>query len=322
MAFSTARSLLAAVLVGIVLYLFTFAFVVDKPLTTAEIGDYVTYKERYLASIAPRRKIVILAGSNGRYSHRCESVTEVTGIPCANLSTAAGLDLDWQMSRYLRYLGSGDVLYMPLEYWSKPASATRVGAEAPFVVRHDHNALSRYSARQLVGALFYFDVRYFFSALGEMMLSRAGVQRRTSVRNLTVQGDERGASAAKASAYRSFIQGLPAPTVSPTSYDDPTANAPVAKVLDDVRARGVIVVGGLATTFDDTRIPTEVIARLKALFELHGGCFLVLPNLSLYPRRMFFDTEYHLQEDAQIAHSRIVAPYLARIWQRRSCVTQ
>jgi hypothetical protein len=316
------RHLISIILLGVLLYLTIFAFVVDKPLTVGEIGTYIDYKTNYLASIAAQRKIAIFAGSNGRYGHRCQTITELTGIPCANISSAAGFDLGWQMSHYLRYLRKGDVLYMPLEYWPLIPAGAKVGSEAPYVVRHDHCALASYAPGQLSAALFYFDVRYLFSALGEMLLNRAGIQRRTSTHSMTPEGDERGATAAKAVAYRDFINTVPAPSVSVSAYDDTGASAAVATVILAARTKGVIVVGGLPTTFVDTPVSASVIERLRTLYAQHDACFLELPGRSLYPRSSFFDTEYHLQESAQIAHSRLLAQPLARIWHSGSCTTQ
>jgi hypothetical protein len=36
----------------------------------------------------------------------------------------------------------------------------------------------------------------------------------------------------------------------------------------------------------------------------------VMKNRSQYPRTSFYDTEYHLNEPAQIAHSKMLAAYL------------
>jgi hypothetical protein len=311
--------LLVVVLLGICFYLAAFTFVIERPLTIDEIGAYIQYKVDYLASIRGQRKIAIFAGSNGRYSHRCETIAEQSGIACANLSSAAGFDLQWQMSRYWPYLERGDVLYMPLEYWPLLPPGAKIGSEAPYVVRRDHASLVMYSPSQLAFALFYFDIRYFFSGIGEMVLQRAGIQRRTSVRTMTAPGDERGATSAKAIAYRPYIQSLPAPSVNVDDYDDPVSNAAIASIIDTAKAKGIIVVGGLPTSFADGIVPAAVVDRLRALYEQHGACFLILPNHSQYPRSAFFDTEYHLQETAQIAHSAALAPRLAEISRAASC---
>ncbi len=313
--------LIGIVFLGICFYLVLFAFFIKRPLTVGEIGAYLQYKANYLEELHGQRKIAIFAGSNGRYSHRCETITQLTGIACANLSSAAGFDLQWQMARYWPYLEKGDLLYMPLEYWPLLPQGAAIGSEAPYVVCCDRASLVMYSPSPLGFALFYFDIRYLFSGIGEMILQHAGLQRRTSVRSMTAKGDEQGATSAKAIAYRPYIQSLPAPFVNAAVYDDPILNAAVASIIDEARARGIIVVGGLPTTFADGTISAAVVEKLRTLYEKRGACFLALPNLSMYPRSVFFDTEYHLQEPAQLAHSAALAPRLAEISHDGSCPT-
>jgi hypothetical protein len=313
------RWLIATVLLGMCFYIFLFMFIVDRPLTTNEIGAYIQYKADYLASIRDQHKIAIFAGSNGRFSHRCETIAAQTGVACANLSTAVGYDLTWQMSRYWPYLKRGDVLYMPLEYWAPPAGRVKIDGESPYVVRHDHASLAQYSLSRMVSALFSFDIRYLISGIGEMLLQESGVQRRTSIQSLTIQGDERGATREKSEQYSSFIQGLPHPSVSLEAYTDRAFSEAVDPIIEAARAKGVVVVGGLPTTFDDAHIPAPVVMWLQAYYELRGACFLALPNLSEYPRSAFYDTDSHLQESAQIAHSARLGPRLAAIARSARC---
>lgn len=311
--------LVLAVFAGIVLYLITFVYIVAKPLTVGEAGRYNDYKAHYLATLRGTRKIAIFAGSNGRYSHRCETIAALTHIPCANLSTAAGSDLDWMMSPFWPHLEKGDVLYMPLEYWPLLAPGATVGNEAPYVVRQQHAWLRSYSASQLPFALFYFDCRYLVSAIGEMLLANRGYQTRTSLLTMNAQGDERGVTPDKAAPYRSFIQSIPTRVVRLDEYDNPQSLKALSAIIDEARARGVIVVGGLPTVFDDTQVPAAVVNRLRDIYERRGACFVVLPNMSKYPRSDFFDSAYHLQEKYQIAHSAALAPILGEISRSAAC---
>jgi|HubBroStandDraft_5_1064220.scaffolds.fasta_scaffold55875_2 hypothetical protein len=311
--------LIAAILLGACAYVALFMYVVDRPLTTNEVGTYLRYKSDYLASIRDQRKIAIFAGSNGRFSHRCETISSQTGIACANLATAVGYDLAWQMSRYWPYLKRGDVLYMPLEYWGPPAERAKIGTEAPYIVRHEHTALAGYSFSQALSAIFYFDIRYLLSGIGEMILAESGFQRRSSVQSMTPQGDESGANGDRAGQFRPFIQSLPVPSVTLEAYEDPGFAAAVDPVIDTALAKGIVVVGGLPTAFDDAVVPDDVVKWLRSHYEKRGACFLVLPGLSKYPRSAFYDTDSHLQESAQIAHSALLAPRLKAIARGASC---
>jgi hypothetical protein len=208
---------------------------------------------------------------------------------------------------------------MPIEYWPLFAPGAKVGAEAPYIVRHEHASLAGYPPARLPYALFYFDIRYLISAIGEMLLDRRGYERRTSVRTMTLQGDERDVTPEKAAAYRDFVKSLPKRRIDAALYDDPETIAALQSIITGAVAKGVIVVGGLPTIIDDTDVAPGVIEKLRAIYERNGGCFLQLPNSSMYPRDAFFDTVYHLQEPYQIAHSAALAPYLAAISHRTSC---
>ena len=71
-------------------------------------------------------KLVILAGSNGPYSHRCETIEPMLGLPCVNGGVAVGIGLDYLFTRWERRLHPGDVVYLPMEeaQYSRSRAAT------------------------------------------------------------------------------------------------------------------------------------------------------------------------------------------------------
>lgn len=314
----TIRQLSFAAALSVAVYLLVFVFVVHKPLTIGVYGDYINFKIRYLAAHADERKIVILAGSNGRFSHRCQVIERIAGYPCANLSIAGGLSLPWQLSLYKQYFKPGDVLYMPVEYRLHGESHS-VGEEAPYRVAYAKRDLPTLSARDALHTLFWFDLRFLISALGEMALHHEGVQRRFSVETLTPEGDERGHDDAKAIAYKGLIAQLPIPEVPAASFVSESDWTDILEILNWAKAAGVRVVGGLPTIVEDARIPDNAIPFLRRLYESHGQCFLVLPNRSTYPKPFFYDSLLHLSETHQIAHSELLAPYLAEVAETGRC---
>jgi hypothetical protein len=179
--------------------------------------------------------------------------------------------------------------------------------------------LHLYGWHGVVKAVFGFNPRYMITGLGEMALHRAGVSRRFSLATLNAQGDETGHDAAKAAPYREFNKAWPRMTVDAAAYVDRSYWTDVTRELDRLRAHGVIIVGGLPTTFDDTIIPADVLPFLRRYYADAGGCFIVLPNRSLYPRDDFYDTNYHLMESWQHHHSSALAPTLAMILRSGHC---
>jgi hypothetical protein len=303
------RDLALALVAGLVLYIAVFGFLVHKPLTVGIISQYIEYKHHYLESLGGRQKIVILAGSNGRFSHRCEEIARNIEIPCVNLSISADLDLLWQFRRYAAALEDGDVLYLPLEYYGLPPSheanaRARVGGEAPYIVAYDKWQLKNYTAEQVGLALFQFDIKYLLSGFGEMALSGVGKERRYSLKTMTMNGDERGHAIANAKTYQPVISRLNTPEIS--RYPQ-WLEMELVEIFKLLQSTGVTVVGGLPTIFDDEPLTDTLTDELSSVFTSRGHCFIILPNRSQYPRSQFYDTAYHLSEEAQIHHSKLLA---------------
>lgn len=308
----SAKLLVAAAAISVILYLAVFIFFVEKPLTVGIRRDYISAKLAYAKRHAGDKKIVILAGSNGRFSHRCETIEQLAQIPCVNMSISAGHSFLWQYRSFSPFLKPGDVLYLPLEYRSSNPAPV-VGQEAAYIMAYDRKALAIYDPKQLAHALFYFNLPYLLSGSGEMLLASRGVERRFSASSMTAQGDEHGHSADKAQAYRDFVDHAPVPGIGPEKYRDENYWRDVTTILEAARRAGILVVGGLPTVPADRDVPGQVVTFLRQLYTSRGHCFLELPNDSRYPRDYFYDTVYHLIEDKQIAHSAALAPHLARI---------
>jgi hypothetical protein len=307
-----------AAITGISIYLALFVFIVHKPLTIGVRKDYYDYKVNYLYGLASIPKIAIFAGSNGRYSHRCETIAKLTGFSCANLSVASGARLKWEFERYKPYFKPGDVLYLPLEYGTPTGPS--IGNEGPYMVAYDRSALfDIYTPHQSLQAVFYFDLRFLLSGIGEMALSTMGKHARSTVATLTTQGDERGHSRAKGVPYRQYIADLPNLAVSAEAYQSERGWGDVRDILEWGRATGVTIIGGLPTTPEDSSIPEESIRFLRKFYQAHGHCFLTLPNNSRYPRSNFYDSPYHLNEETQIMHSASLGPYLASAIKSGKC---
>lgn len=309
-----------SLLVGTIGYLLDFTLVLHRPLTIDEIGGYIARKQAILAAV-PSPRIVVFAGSNGRFSHSCAEITAQTGVRCVNLSYAATVSNRFQLDAYSAALHAGDVIYMPLEYRDERSAANaQVGDEGLYLMHADpRRILQLYDWRGVIHAAFNFDFLALVSSIGEMALDRAGVRRRFTLATMNAVGDETGHSAAKALGYRGFVASLPAIAVEARDYADARDMAPLASELARLQSRRVIVVGGLPTVPDDTRIDPQAVALLARLFESHGGCLIVLPNASRYPRTAFYDTNYHLIEPYQHRHSALLAPKLAAILKAGRC---
>ena len=137
-----------------------------------------------------------------------------------------------------------------------------------------------------------------------MGLKTAGVSRRFNMETLTPQGDMKGHTASKGSAYRRIIAETPQITPPEELLNGKFLGEAILRdFLKWAKSNGVKVVGTLPTVFNDHPIDQRYVKRISSIYIEEGHLFLILPGLSQYDRSFFYDTNYHLSERYQIAHS-------------------
>ena len=290
-----------AVLLSVVLYVAVFS-TVRRPLTVGDITPILQAKLAYAVQL-PSPKIVLFAGSNGRYSHRCDGFTQATGLPCANLSLAVGVGLDFQFAELLAVLQPGDLVYMPLEYSQYGVTRAQMhgGTENALLVHDFRQRLWQQEPLRIARAYASFELPFLVHGVVESALDWRGFQRRSGAQSLTPQGDEFGHTAQAAQAYQSFLRAqryeekpLPADAYAPQV---------IAEFLAAARQRGVRVWGGWPTVPEDAVVPEATRQLAQKLFEQHAQGMLALPHGSRYPLSCFFDTLSHLTQECQTQHS-------------------
>ncbi len=84
------RRILISCMLSLVIYGLAFGLLLDRPLTLGVLREHIDANlDRGAAITGP--KLVILAGSNGPYSHRCEMIGPLVGRPCINAGVAVGV---------------------------------------------------------------------------------------------------------------------------------------------------------------------------------------------------------------------------------------
>ncbi len=157
---TTCIRLICACLASLLLYGLAFGFVTDRPLSLGFLQHQLNAKLARAASI-DGGKLVILAGSNGPYSHRCEVIESVLAMPCVNGGIAVGIGLDYLFARWQPLLHPGDLVYLPMEeaQYIRTRAATDVGPDAAIMFRHDWRTLASLEPQRWLAALFAFDLR-------------------------------------------------------------------------------------------------------------------------------------------------------------------
>jgi hypothetical protein len=306
--------MIMACLTSLALYVLLFSVVLDRPLSLGMFRQQIDAGLARGAAIEGP-KLVIIAGSGGPYSHRCQTIEPLLGMPCVNAGVAVGIGLDYLFARWRPLLHPGDTVYLPLEeaQYIRTSVATSLGPDASIMFRHDWPTLSILPPGRFLGAAFSFGPRAALMSLIETGLVDLGfLDPREAVNGTTnAWGDHVGHTQAlgEANAARlAFIAPVHDNAAAIVGGDG------TAIVRDFVRwavAHDVRVVGGLPAGFAEWPIPRTTVRAIRAVYTGAGGRFLDLGERGHYPRWAFFDTPDHLNEVAQIAHSRAVAAALA-----------
>jgi hypothetical protein len=312
--------LFAACLASLLLYTLAFGFVLDRPLALGFLQQQLDMKLKRAAAIEGR-KLVILAGSNGPYSHRCQVMEPILALPCVNGGVAVGIGLDYLFARWQTRLHAGDVVYLPMEtaQYIRRRAATDLGPDAAIMFRHDWRTLASLPPLRWAAALFSFDLRAALMGPIEtaLLLAHFHDPRAAETGTTNAWGDHVGHSQSLAAESRLVLaQAEPLyPTASQISAG--YGSTLIAQFARWAVANQITVIGGLPTEFSDRPIADPTIAAIRQLYLRNGGAFLQLPNASRYPRSAFFDTAEHLSQPWQIIHSIAVAEGLVRLLQSR-----
>lgn len=308
--------LVCAALASLLLYGAVFGAVLDRPLEFGFLAHEINARLARAATIHGP-KLVILAGSNGPYSHRCEVIEPMLDLPCVNGGVAVGIGLDYLFIRWEAQLHAGDAVYLPLEQqqYTITAAASAMGPDAAIMFRHDWRTLGELPPKRWLAAFFAFDVRSAVMSVIEMSLVAARFHdpRAEDEGTSNAWGDHFGHTVARGAANQAMIAAMTAPAVSAASIRDGYGTGQIGEFVTWARAHGVRVIGGLPTELDRMAPAEATQAAIAAVFLAHGGDFLVLPNRSRYPIAAFFNTPLHLNEPCQIAHSIMLARALAAL---------
>ncbi|MES0873944.1 hypothetical protein [Sinimarinibacterium thermocellulolyticum] len=318
-----ALAIAMAMLASVALYALLFGWVLHKPLSVGTIADYFSIKTARAAAL-PSPKLVFFGGSNVRFGLSCELAERQTGVPCVNAGFLADVGIDLMAEKFTPLLHAGDVVYIPLAYeqylWDRDFVVTQ--RDAAYLFAYDRATLRRMPMVRQLHALFHFDLPYLASAIAENVLAKTGLRRQAGATrvfgagNLNAWGDETGHTAEQGRVFEALIAATawklpPLEDFTPERY---FYTQVLEHFIASLRARGVVVVGGLVQVADDVVIDPRMIERVRAIYERNGAGFIELPNRSQYPRSCFFDSVYHLNEECQRRHTaellQALSPYL------------
>ncbi len=250
--------LLFACLTSLLLYALAFGFILDRPLSLGYLQQQIDAKLAR-AAVIEEPKLVILAGSNGPYSHRCEIIEPILRMPCVNGGVAVGIGLDYLFARWQRVLHPGDILYLPMEeaQYVRTRATTEVGPDAAIMFRHDWRTLASLPTARWIAALFSFDLRAALMSPIETALQLVHFHDpRAEVTGATnAWGDHVGHTAELAAVNRATLAAASPYHASAEQIRTGYGSTLIAAFARWATAHGMHVIGGLPTEFADAPMP-------------------------------------------------------------------
>lgn len=311
--------LLTLCCLSLMIYWTVFAILADMPLSLGVLRLELVQKTARLAEL-PSPKLVVLAGSNGPYSHSCLVLSAMLTMPCENAGIAVGIGLDDIFARYEPLLHAGDIVYMPMELqqYTPAESAYDASVDGEFLLRHDRQVLIKLPLPRQVGAGFCCTLTDLADALVEMPLARSGAIEPAHLLDAAynLQGDriDNDLSGRNPALLTVTPRKIPSAGDINAGYGTKLITAFVTRET----GQGVTVIGGMPVDYISAKIPGSAISAIAETYTAHGGTFTVLPNQSHYPRADFFNGEDHLTKPCQYLHSIFVAQRLAVLLHKRA----
>lgn len=273
-------------------------------LASHEDLTYVNYasaldKEQRLQDLGDQPKLVIIGGSNTRFSFNSKMLQDSLGIATVNMGIHIGLGLDFMFNQVEKYLKQGDILLVSAEYQHYIDESTYYGDEGltdMYLVKKEW----RKAFRHII------DTHNFLSVyrLIRERIKRNGMK----VENIS----ERMEIRTKYNEYGDYTGHYNLPPSDWTnkyfSMDIRTQIPNVIKKrIERIEQKGIRVIilppPYCRSSFKLNSVTIDLLThKLSAL----GIGFTCPPNKMCYSDSIFYDSPYHLLEKGTILHTKNV----------------
>lgn len=297
-------------------FAYTLIFLsIDKPLTVGVYDKIISTKTLALSNASKSPRVLLLGGSNIRYSHSAVEMSQVLALPVVNGGLSADLAPRIIFNEYRPLLRRGDVVYIALEYEAYCHNFLDSPTDAFFITHYRLQDMTEMGFDSVIKCLAAYDLNYLFSGIAETLLYSLGFKSPFTRQMLNSVGDQIGHTreAADSFTYTGAILAWQPPTAD-SFKKEPSGN--ITDLVDFIRwadKEGIDVIGGLPTTPNHHLVPRSVIRKIRDIFISNNAAFIQLDSNSQLPAEWFYDSPYHLCQEHQIDYTRILSQKLRAV---------
>ena len=260
-------------------------------------SDLYRAKEQH-ASKSTSEKLLIVAGSNSLFGIHSLELERNYHLPVTNFGVHAGLGLKYILDRSKKSLKAGDFVYLPLEYALYQQESAPSTQLMDFLLARDPEYFHRLSITQQIQGY----VSVPFSRILEGLMGGSDEYLGSSSKTYNIRNIDGPGNQIKNSPELAKNHALKLSNLGPKSFGDGDISDYSKKLLTDyiewTRKNGVCLIPAPPNLMSHEEYSsgvfpafTQKIKQFYADMEIH---FIGEPENYLFPKHLFFDTEYHL----------------------------
>jgi hypothetical protein len=254
-------------------------------------------KETLARRIGERPKIIFGGGSGTLYGVRAKDVQRAFGVPAVNMAVNAVLEIDYILYRLKRVLGKGDIVVLPLEYEHLVYAGKPSSVKTSFVASCDREFFLELP--------WHSRAEYVFSLIGfnkvlKLLRRRWSSRNAQDTQNCGVALNQNGDVTGNVGEAPEFEPVEPLP-LQQDGFTETYGLALIKEFSRWCKARGIRCYVTYANSvylkaYEDERYRTYFEA-LRNYFIKNDIGVIGKPYDFFFPRRLFYDTRYHLNQD-------------------------
>lgn len=268
------------------------------------------------ARCLPGRDLLIFGGSASAFGIDAGMIEKRLGVPTVNFATHAGLGMNFQISRIKRYAKKGDaVLLCPeLEAYGEPGVPT--GFLREHVFSFDKAYVFGLPPKIMLKFLYLnapHDYAMAYDRWAEVLTGRA--EERAEIvqddRYSVIRWDQNG-------DFRGFVKEKPISPEPPRAEFTSHVQDSLDGCFKWCRAKGIRIVIGWPNRADwpgsDKGDGFQLYAKVIKFCGDRGVSIVGTPRESLFPKELFVDTTYHLDEIGAKIRTQRLLPRLCEVF--------